>query len=606
MESVGEMLARYGHLLAQGWWLPLVCFAVGLILPFARRPRVTRWALPLLIVGLGIAFAHLKTAMYDDAYYSFRCAHNLIAGNGLVYNIGERLEVYTNFLWTIWLALWMRLTGFNAPFVSIVFTLACFLGNLLIVYRLGLLLSATNKIVHYWPLAALLLAGQNSFASFASTGLETMAGSLLVNVGLLFLLTAADTRRAFLAGFFFILATLNRLDHSLFYVAGAFALLWMNRGALTALLRGRWSAARAQGLDRLLAYALALVPLLAYLGWKLAYYGSLLPNTFFAKSAYIPYAYQGLRYLAAFYLGSHLWVALLLMLVWFLRPTDDDRVRTMKTFTLAAFVLWHAYILWVGGDYLYGRFMVVFMPLALLAAENLTFTGLRRKWVMHLTAALLAATACGVQLITPGTGDWCMMDETTHSPDSVMHLYRERDQHELRFACLLGAGFAPKILVDGRDGYTVALPAVDRWGLTDPQLGRRPLTQRTCPGHEKYASLEDLVARDVRLSALPLEIFTDRHQTVNDLHLPCGEVKMLFYDRAWLDRLQAALPEVRFVDFPAFLDEYIAALPGKTPPEVAQDLRDFRRYYFAVNDDPPRLQVLIDYLTAKNVLTPSP
>jgi len=93
---------------------------------------------------------------------------------------------------------------------------------------------------------------------------------------------------------------------------------------------------------------------------------------------------------------------------------------------------------------------------------------------------------------------------------------------------------------------------------------------------------------------------------VNDLHLPCGEVKMLFYDRAWLDRLQAALPEVRFVDFPAFLDEYIAALPGKTPPEVAQDLRDFRRYYFAVNDDPPRLQVLIDYLTAKNVLTPSP
>ncbi len=606
MESVSEMLARYGRLLAQGWWLPFVCFLLGLAFSFVRRPRFTRWALPLLIVGLGVVFAHLKTAMYDDAYYSFRCAHNLIAGNGLVYNVGERLEVYTNFLWTIWLALWMRLTGLNAPFVSIVFTLACFLANLLVVYRLGWSLSATNKNLHYWPLAAMLLAVQNSFASFATTGLETMAGSLLVNVGLLFLLTAATARRVFWAGFFFILATLNRLDHSLFYVAGAFALLWMHRSALTALLRGRWTDARVQGLDRLLAYALALVPLLVYLGWKLAYYGSLLPNTFFAKSAYIPYAYQGFRYLAAFYLGSHLWVALLLMLVWFFRPTDDERVRTMKTFTFVAFVLWHAYILYVGGDYLYGRFMVVFMPLALLAAENMTFTGIGRKQAMRLAAALLAATACGVQLITPGAGDWCMMDETTHSPDSVMNLYRARDRHELRYACLLDAGFAPKILVDGRDGYTVALPAVDRWGLTDPQLGRRPLTQRTCPGHEKYASLEDLIARGVRLSALPLEIFTERHQAVNDLHLPCGEMKMLFYDRAWLARLQQALPEVRYIDFPAFLDEYIAALPDKLPAEVEQDLRDFRRYYFASNDDPSRLQVLIDYLSAKNVLTPSP
>jgi len=604
MESVAEMLVRYGRLVAQGWWLPLVCFTAGLALSFVRRPRFMRWALPLLIVGLGVVFAHLKTAMYDDAYYSFRCAHNLIAGNGLVYNVGERLEVYTNFLWTIWLALWMRLTGFNAPFVSIVFTLASFLANLLIVYHLGFLLNVANKNVHYWPLAALLLAVQNSFASFASTGLETMAGSLLINVGTLFLLTAADVRRSFLAGIFFILATLNRLDHSLFFVAGSIALLWMNRSALRETVRGRWSNAWTLGLDRLLAYALALVPLLVYLGWKLVYYGSLLPNTFFAKSAHIPYAYQGFRYLAAFYLGSHLWLALLLMLVWFVRPTDDDRVRMMKAFTLVTLVLWHAYLLWVGGDYLYGRFMVVFMPLALLAAENLTFTGIKSKWAMRLTAALLAATACGVQLITPGTGDWCMMDETTHSPDNVVHLYRERDRHDLRFACLLAAGFAPKILVDGRDGYSVALPAVDRWGLTDPQLGRRPLAQRTCPGHEKYASLEQLIARDVHLSALPLEIFTDRHQTVNDLHTPCGEMKMLYYDRAWLARLQRTLPEVRFVDFPAFLDKYLAALPGKTPQEVEEDLVDFRRYYFAVNNDAPRLQVLIDYLSTKNVLTP--
>ena len=37
----------------------------------------------------------------DDAFISFRYAQNLVEGHGLVYNIGERVEGYTNFLWTI-------------------------------------------------------------------------------------------------------------------------------------------------------------------------------------------------------------------------------------------------------------------------------------------------------------------------------------------------------------------------------------------------------------------------------------------------------------------------------------------------------------------------
>ena len=37
----------------------------------------------------------------DDAFISFRYARNLAAGNGLVFNVGERVEGITNFLWTI-------------------------------------------------------------------------------------------------------------------------------------------------------------------------------------------------------------------------------------------------------------------------------------------------------------------------------------------------------------------------------------------------------------------------------------------------------------------------------------------------------------------------
>ena len=40
----------------------------------------------------------------DDAYISFRYARNLAEHGQLVFNVGERVEGFTNFLWTVLLA----------------------------------------------------------------------------------------------------------------------------------------------------------------------------------------------------------------------------------------------------------------------------------------------------------------------------------------------------------------------------------------------------------------------------------------------------------------------------------------------------------------------
>ena len=45
----------------------------------------------------------------DDAYISFRYARNFARGWGLVYNAGERIEGYTNFLWTVLIGIAIRL-----------------------------------------------------------------------------------------------------------------------------------------------------------------------------------------------------------------------------------------------------------------------------------------------------------------------------------------------------------------------------------------------------------------------------------------------------------------------------------------------------------------
>jgi hypothetical protein len=68
------------------------------------RPNAGPW---VTLAALGVVFAaHALSywAIVDDSFITYRYAENLVAGNGLVFNVGERVEGYTNFLWTLLLA----------------------------------------------------------------------------------------------------------------------------------------------------------------------------------------------------------------------------------------------------------------------------------------------------------------------------------------------------------------------------------------------------------------------------------------------------------------------------------------------------------------------
>ena len=64
-----------------------------------------RWhgVLGLLLptVLLVVNMVRVRSFTVDDAYISYRYARNFARGLGLVYNSGERIEGYTNFLWTV-------------------------------------------------------------------------------------------------------------------------------------------------------------------------------------------------------------------------------------------------------------------------------------------------------------------------------------------------------------------------------------------------------------------------------------------------------------------------------------------------------------------------
>src|SRR5437660_5760906 len=95
----------------------------------------------------------------DDSYISYRYARNLIHGLGLVYNAGERIEGYTNLLWTLLVAAGLEL-GIEPTALAKLLGGASALGVLWLVWRLAERMVPESR----WPtLATWLLASSVAF-----------------------------------------------------------------------------------------------------------------------------------------------------------------------------------------------------------------------------------------------------------------------------------------------------------------------------------------------------------------------------------------------------------------------------------------------------------
>jgi hypothetical protein len=220
----------------------------------------------------------------DDAYISFRYADNLAHGRGLVFNAGERVEGYTNFLWTVIVTGFIRL-GIDPGQAAIALALLSFLALMVVLRRLTLRLRPGPAPL--LDLAPVLAAGSYTMASFATSGLETMFAALLVLVAV----ERAESRRPGQAGLSGILAVMAHPDHAVFYLALGLVL-----------------AAERERRRELIPYLLpALLLYLPYFVWRWRYYGDLMPNTFYAKSADRTYFSQGGVYLLVSGLSAGLW-----------------------------------------------------------------------------------------------------------------------------------------------------------------------------------------------------------------------------------------------------------------------------------------------------------
>ena len=343
------------------------------------------------VVMQGVVYNHIS----DDAFISFRYAHNLANGNGLVFNTGEKVEGFSNLLWILLLFAIEKLGLASGPSGLLVpaklVGMICGLAGVGYAYEIGKLIKKEFKIRNdYFPfLVPALLASSLPFHFWAVSGLET---PLVVLAVLLFI--KAAYRAYFQAGskwwppVLVLVISLLRPEGPLFLVPLFYLELKTNRPTIKNLL--------PFGLGFIMAYVLLIAG-------RLLYYGELLPNIFYTKTTggWIQLL-VGAKYFvtAAKNIGPVVFaLALCSLLFW--------PLKKFHVFVLSTAGVYMLFVLVVGGDFMVmSRFIVHVLPaIVILAALGLAglvdIDSLQSRMKATPLAKLILAKVLVLALVLP-------------------------------------------------------------------------------------------------------------------------------------------------------------------------------------------------------------
>ena len=334
-----------------------------------RAPRPGRIVAALLFLPWLALLGWLASVAWfitDDAFISFRYVRNLLDGHGLVFNPGEYVEGYTNFLWVMELAAIWRVLGIRpehvAQWLSVIYTVGTIAVLLWWVARMPFL---RHRGLIAW-MALGLICGSATFAVWTSGGgLETRQFTFFALVAVAVLSVFGANRWGLLVASLSLAgAALTRPEGLL---VAACCVVWFVVHRLVTVRRLDWRGT--------LALAGPFVVLIG--GHFLAryrYYGEWLPNTYYAKHVG-PWYESGFRYLWAGAIETGLYLLIPLALV-ALRGRWRERRDGIYALVLLLVGTHMVYLFEIGGDHFEFRPMDHYWPLlAVPAAEGLARLG---------------------------------------------------------------------------------------------------------------------------------------------------------------------------------------------------------------------------------------
>jgi arabinofuranosyltransferase len=520
---------------AAGGLLALTLLAVRQRFGAARRAEV--WALLLLPSALLAVQGWAHRWTNDDAFINFRVVDQLLAGNGPVFNAGERVEPYTSAVWLAVLAAVHGVLGFAAlEWIAVGLGLALTVAGLAAATIAARLLHDERSGL-VLPVGALVFAALPPAWDYATSGLET--GLSFGWLGGVFLaLVAAERNPAWahrrrwrpsrldLLAVVIGLGPLVRPDFAVFSAAFFVALLAVQRP----------TSVRAALRPLLLAVALPA----AYQLFRMGYFAMLVPNTALAKEAGLSRWGQGAAY-AWDTLGTYwLLVPLAVLGAWLASRLPDlaRRSRTDLLLTLLpvlAGALHIAYVIKVGGDFMHGRLMLPGLFALLMPVAALPISPHRATASLAAAAAVAVwAAIAATEFRAPYDGTFTLSDRGISDESATYEINSDKknpvtlEDHRGHALARLGAEarrraeLGEAVLLEqeeslyeipsepglpqptivyaggiGLIGYAAGpeVRVVDKLGLADPIASRLRLEQRGRPGHEKEMEYAWAIAR---------------------------------------------------------------------------------------------------------------
>lgn len=303
----------------------------------------------------------------DDGYITLRTVWNFIHGYGLTWNIDERVQAYTHPLWMFLLsgtAFCLRNIYLSDILLSLIIS-----GLTAALFAFRIAKSSLTSVV-----SLALLAASKSFADFSTSGLENPLTHLLIVLFVLAFFQDQQSKRYFLwLSLLGCMMILNRMDTVLLFLPALFYALYQSSHKLRALR----------------TMLLAFLPFILWELFSLFYYGSLFPNTAYAKLntglSNVQLFQQGLAYL----LSSSAFDPLLCIIL-ILGVIIPIMARDWKSIPLLLGMgLYIAYVVKVGGDFMAGRFLTPpFLMAVILLVRNIPSTAKTPWLVIGLTAIL--------------------------------------------------------------------------------------------------------------------------------------------------------------------------------------------------------------------------
>jgi hypothetical protein len=281
----------------------------------------------------------------DDMMISMRYGRNLAEGHGLVWNPGERVEGYTNFAWTLVMAALHFLPVAAARMALLVKGVNFMLTSGTLYLSLRLLRRFSNSYLAT-PLLLVVLVTCADVLLWSVWGFEV---ALVTFLNLFFILRMAEGRHDVWAFGAIALLPLTRGDGIYLFAAnGAIALLLSEHPRRT--LRN---------------LALALLPAIAHLAFRRAYYGDWLPNTYYLKMYGLDLPFKrGSAYTRNFLLQYSVVLAAAGATAVAILRTDQRGVLLYGSVLPA--ILWATF---VGGDmFVWYRFLAHLLPIILVFA----------------------------------------------------------------------------------------------------------------------------------------------------------------------------------------------------------------------------------------------